>query len=160
MTKSDFNKAAAKEIGALEALDTVRPDGKDHAAMFSFCDKQRQHQLNLLVTLTQYVGNGMAAELSEDTATRVITYLREQQQVAMFLTPQDIGKEVAKQLQAATADAKFVKVRGKKLPVSISTVKTIAGTTIVILLLLNLLLGRIDFAQVLKFLGLSIGTGV
>jgi hypothetical protein len=116
--------------------------------------------LSLLTTLVQYVGNGMASEMSEDTAARVITYLREQQQVAMFLTPQDIGREVAKQLQAATADAKFVRVRGKKLPVSISTVKTIAGTTIVILLLLNLLLGRIDFAQVLKFLGLSIGTGV
>lgn len=155
MTKSDFNKDAAKEIGALEALATIKPDAKDHAAMFTFCEKQRTHQLNLLTTLVKYVGNGMAAEMSEDTAERVITYLRDQQQIAMFLTPQDIGKEVARQWKALQESEKYVKVRGKQFPITWSMAKTIAKWVIVVLLLLNLLAGRIDFSQVLKFFGMA-----
>jgi hypothetical protein len=159
VTKSEFNKDAAKEIGALEALATVKPDAKDHAAMFAFCEKQRTHQLNLLTTLVTYVGNGMAAEISDETADRVIAYMKDNQQVFMLMTPETFSAEIAKQLQVLQSSNKHVQLRGKSLPITWRMVKGIGMWTVGILMLLNLLFGRISFADIIKFCGIAGAAG-
>ena len=157
MKKADFNKEAAKEIGALEALATVKPDAKDHAAMFAFCEKQRAHHLNLDTLLVNFIGNGMAAEIGEEAAERVIAYIKDNQQVFMLMSPDEISSQVAAEIKKAMKRDQYLRFKDREFPVSKRFVTTAINGMVGILLLLNLLFGKIDAKHVLGFFGMTVG---